>query len=73
MSNYPNMSYCMNRNTLMALRQIMDTIDEDGTEFLHDLTGDESWAFHDLVRACESFVQQAQVLIKDYDESRSRD
>lgn len=70
MSDYPNMSYCMNQNTLLALRQIMDAIEEQGTEFLRDLSRDESWAFHDLVRACEAFVQQAEVLVDDYDQER---
>lgn len=70
MSNYPNMSYCMNHNTLLALRQIIYSIDEQGTEFLRDLSRDESWAFHDLVKACETFVQQAEVLVDDYDQEQ---
>lgn len=70
MRDYPNMSYCMNQNTLLALRQIMNAIDEQDTEFLRDLTRDESWAFHDLVRACEAFVQQAEVLVDDYDQEQ---
>ena len=66
-SSYPNMSYCMNRNTLLALRQIMDAIDEEGTEFLRDMTRDEKFAFHDLVQACDAFVKQAEVLVDDFD------
>lgn len=70
-SNYPNMSYCMNQNTLLALRQIMDAIDKEGTEFLRDMTRDEKFAFHDLVQACDAFVKQAEVMfdeIEDYDQ-----
>jgi hypothetical protein len=30
MSNYPNMSYCMNENTLAALKQVLDAMQEEG-------------------------------------------
>lgn len=71
MSNYPNMSYCMNQNTLLALRQIMDAIDEQGTDFLRDLSRDESRAYHELVRVCEAFVLQAEVLVDDFEEEQT--
>ena len=34
MSNYPNMSYCMCNNTLLALRQVVDAMNENGFGFL---------------------------------------
>lgn len=72
-SSYPNMSYCMNQNTLLALRQIMDAIDEEGTEFLRDMSRAEKFAFHDLVQACEGFIRQAEVLVDDYDQGEADD
>jgi hypothetical protein len=70
-SDFPNMSYCMNRNTLLGLRQIMDAIDEEGTDFLRDMFRDEKFAFHDLVRACDAFVKQAEVLVDDFEQEQS--
>jgi hypothetical protein len=60
----------MNRNTLLGLRQIMDAIDEEGTDFLRDMSRDEKFAFHDLVRACDGFVKQAEVLWMTSNRSR---
>jgi hypothetical protein len=61
MSNYPNMSYCMNNNTLAALSQILDTMDEDGDlAFLQDLSRDERRAFEELAQVCGQFCRRAE-------------
>jgi hypothetical protein len=61
MSNYPNMSYCMNNNTLAGLGQILDTMDEDGDlDFLRDLSRDERRAFEELAQVCEQFCRRAE-------------
>jgi hypothetical protein len=61
MSNYPNMSYCMNNNTLAALSQILDTMDEDGDlDFLRDLSQDERRAFEELSQVCQQFCRRAE-------------
>ena len=59
MSNYPNMSYCMCENTLSAMRQVIDAMQEQGPEFLLDLNREEKRAFSELFQACEDFVDAA--------------
>jgi aspartate aminotransferase-like enzyme len=62
MSNYPNMSYCMCENTLMALQQVVNSMQEEGLAFLLELSRDERRAFQELFYTCESFINQAQEL-----------
>ena len=56
MSNYPNMSYCMNENTLLALRQVVEAMRNEGVDFLRDQSRDERRAFSDLFNTCEDFL-----------------
>jgi aspartate aminotransferase-like enzyme len=65
MSNYPNMSYCMCENTLLALRQVLDAMEDQGTEFVQDMSRNERRAFEELFHACEAFMQQAEQLEED--------
>jgi hypothetical protein len=48
MSNYPNMSYCMCNNTLLALQQILNTMQEEGPMFLRELNRDERRSYEAL-------------------------
>jgi len=64
MRDYPNMSYCMNQNTLLGLRQILDAMQEDGVEFLEDMSREERRAFEELFHACEEFVRQSEELVE---------
>lgn len=75
MSNYPNMSYCMNQNTLQALQQVLDAMYEEGPEFLADLSREERRAFNELFNACEDFMTQASKLEEEaeYDDSMDGD
>ncbi len=57
MSNYPNMSYCMCQNTVLAMRQILNAMEEEGPMFLHDMDSDERRAFQKLFNLCETFVE----------------
>ena len=58
--NYPNMSYCMVGNTLAALNQIMDAMDEQGAvEFVKDLNMDELRAFNELMHVANLFSRRA--------------
>ena len=41
MGNYPNMSYCMNGNTLLALRQVVEAMNEEGPAFLKEMSREE--------------------------------
>lgn len=67
MRDYPNMSYCMCGNTLLALRQILDAMEEEGPQFLQDLNRDELSAYKQLFHACESFIETAEQLEIDAD------
>ncbi len=64
MSNYPNMSYCMCENTLHALQQVLEAMQEDPA-FMEDMSRDERYAFEELFRACEDFVQHAEDLVEE--------
>lgn len=54
--SYPNMSYCMCRNTLLALRQVIGAVHDDRSEFLHQMSSEEKTAFEDLHFACKDFL-----------------
>ncbi len=62
MSNYPNMSYCMCENTLLAMRQIIDAMQEEGPQFLREMSRDERRAFGELFNACEDFMNLSEEL-----------
>jgi hypothetical protein len=62
MSNYPNMSYCMCENTLLALRQVLEAMNSEGPMFLHDMNRSERLAFDSLFHACESFLTMSEEL-----------
>ena len=67
MSNYPNMSYCMCENTLLAMRQILNSMDSEGPMFLHDMNREERRAFQELFHACESFLNMSEELEDEYE------
>ena len=62
MSSYPNMSYCMNENTLLALRQIVTAMNEEGPMFLRELSRTERRAFEELFSTCEDFMSLSEEL-----------
>ena len=62
MSNYPNMSYCMCENTLLALRQVLNSMQEEGPAFLLEMSRDERRAFKELFNACEDFLTASEEL-----------
>ena len=67
MSNYPNMSYCMNENTLLAMRQVVDAMQEQGADFLRDLSREERRAFQELFYTCGDFMNLAEELQDEYE------
>jgi hypothetical protein len=67
MSNYPNMSYCMNENTLAALKQVLDAMQEEGPQFLRELNRTERRAFEELFHHCESFLTMSEELQEEYE------
>ena len=72
MSNYPNMSYCMCENTLAALKQVLDTMQDEGPMFLTEMNRTERRAFEELFHYCESFLTMSEELQEEY-ERRERD
>lgn len=73
MSNYPNMSYCMNENTLLAMQQILTAMQEEGVEFLRDMTREERRAWNELYNACESFLSLSDDLAEEEQREPERD
>jgi hypothetical protein len=51
MADYPNMSYCMCGNTLAAMRQIMQAMEEEGSD-----------SFKELFNMSEDFMARAEEL-----------
>jgi hypothetical protein len=72
MSNYPNMSYCMNNNTLLALRQVVDAMNEEGPAFLSEMSREERRAFEELFSTCEDFMSLSEELVEQ-EEREQRD
>ena len=62
MSNYPNMSYCMCNNTLLALRQVVEAMNEEGPAFLREMSREERRAFQELFNTCEDFMNLSEEL-----------
>lgn len=62
MSNYPNMSYCMNENTLAAMRQVVDAMRNEGVDFLREMSREERRAFEELFYTCGDFMNLAEEL-----------
>jgi hypothetical protein len=60
MSNYPNMSYCQCENTLLALQQVMNSMEDGGTEFVRELSRTERRSYDELMSACEAFIRMAE-------------
>ncbi len=68
MSNYPNMSYCMCENTVLAMRQILNSMNEEGVGFLVDMNRDERRAFQELFNLCEDFLTASEELEAEFED-----
>lgn len=66
--SYPNMSYCMCENTLAAMRQIVSAMQEEGVDFLIDMSSDERRAFQELFNTCEDFLNMSDELQEEYED-----
>ena len=62
MSNYPNMSYCQCENTLLALKQVLESMESEGPMFLREMSRTERRAFEELFGYCESFLTMSEEL-----------
>jgi len=72
MSSYPNMSYCMCENTLAAMNQIVNAMNDEGPAFLKEMSREERRAFQELFNVCEDFMSLSEDL-QDADEREQRD
>ena len=68
MSSYPNMSYCMNENTLAAMRQIVNAMNEEGPQFLREMSRTERRAFEELFSTCEDFMSLSEELQEEFEQ-----
>jgi hypothetical protein len=66
MSNYPNMSYCMCENTLLALQQVVNSMQEQEYDFFEDMSSHELQAYERLIRTCERFLEYSKDLEDTY-------
>ena len=66
MSNYPNMSYCQCENTLLALQQVLNSMEDMGVEFLQGIRGQERRAYQELYEACQDFMRRADAMEQDF-------
>lgn len=73
MSNYPNMSYCQCHNTLLALKQVIDSMNCEGPNFLRELSRDERQAFDALFMACEDFMRVAEEVQDEFEQESESD
>ncbi len=62
MSNYPNRSYCMCNNTLLALKQVVEAMNDEGPMFLREMSRDERRSFEQLFSMCEDFMTLSEEL-----------
>lgn len=62
MSNYPNMSYCMCENTLLAMKQIVGAMQDEGPQFLREMGREEKRAYEALFSMCEDFMSMSEEL-----------
>jgi len=67
MSNYPNMSYCMCNNTLLALKQVVEAMNDEGPMFLREMSRDERRSFEQLFSMCEDFMSMSEELQAEYE------
>ena len=61
MTNYPNMSYCMCNNTLAAMDQLMDAMED--VDFIEELNPDELRSFNDLIEVAKLFARRGELLL----------
>jgi hypothetical protein len=57
----------MNENTLMALRQVVDAMNEEGPQFLREMSRDERRAFEALFNMCEDFMSLSEELQSEFE------
>ena len=66
-NRYPNMSYCMFENTLLAMGQLLDHMNyaldkgpNEVKEFLDDMSKEELTSFRELFNMCREYIKLAE-------------
>jgi hypothetical protein len=57
----------MNGNTLLALRQVVEAMNEEGPQFLREMSREERRAFEELFSMCEDFMTLSEELQEEYE------
>jgi len=57
----------MCENTLLAMKQIVDTMNDEGPMFLREMNRDEKRAFQSLFSMCEDFMSLSEELQNEYE------
>ena len=73
MSNFPNMSYCMCENTLLALRQVVTAMVEQGPDFLSEMSREERHAYRKLFDMCEEFLCSSEEIDQELEDDGQPD
>jgi hypothetical protein len=57
----------MCNNTLLALRQVVEAMNEEGPQFLREMSRDERRSFEALFSMCEDFMSLSEELQEEYE------
>ena len=63
--DYPNMSYCQCENTLLALQQVLNSMEGEGSDFVKSMGREERRAYQELYHASEAFMRKADIMEQD--------
>ena len=69
--SFPNMSYCMFQNTRLAMNQLLGAMEDEGGALLTDMSADERRAFNELFNQCEAFLELAQDMQAEFEETEA--
>ena len=58
----------MCENTVLAMRQILNAMNEEGVGFLVDMNRDEKRAFQELFNLCEDFLTASEELEAEFED-----
>jgi hypothetical protein len=58
----------MCNNTLLALKQVVEAMNDEGPQFLREMSRDERRSFEQLFNMCEDFMQLSEELQAEYEQ-----
>jgi hypothetical protein len=58
----------MCNNTLLALKQVVEAMNDEGPMFLREMSRDERRSFEQLFNMCEDFMQLSEELQAEYEQ-----